>query len=204
MSAMNCVVDWAALGTWVTGAMAALIAFFAYRFTERTGTRQVAADIRRVRAYRIAAFLELESLRDRASVCAELVGATDLHEADSVGITMRAIASIPPFVPPSWLLESTTLGELPDEEGAAVARAVAAAAEAERARLMIATMCQSLSTTRDENLVTGGGRMLVGALGGFLGLRARAEAAAGLVGDAIGLTLSKPAQVWPEATPPTP
>ncbi|GAB2521481.1 hypothetical protein [Lysobacter humi (ex Lee et al. 2017)] len=134
-----CNVDWSALGTWVTGIAAALIALFAFQYSRRLGTVQDRAASRRARAYALATVEEFKSMRSRATMCLEMLRDVLLSASDAPNPSAFAgmFSALPSFAPSDWLSESPAIGDLQDEAIPAVARAIAAGSEAERFRKMI-------------------------------------------------------------------
>jgi len=136
---MWCTVDWSALGTWITGVAAAFIAWQAYRFGANAGRAQAKADDNRTFAYRLALLTELLAIRQRAdAIWDQVETAIRTERPHLVYGALKALAANPSFAMSAWAIESPSIGHIPRAEAAAIARAVAAAGEAERFRLYVA------------------------------------------------------------------
>ena len=129
---MACVIDWSALGTWITGLAAVALAVIAHRAAAAAGRRADERALRSARALAVSAAIEVHGFMGQAEVVEQHMAALLATQTSATFAGARAVAEhIRPFRLSEWLLTSPSLGDLPENVSVKLTSVAAAAAHAD-------------------------------------------------------------------------
>lgn len=127
--------EWAALGTWVTGASAAMIAWLAWRSARAKDSSRALVESRRVIAFERACRLEMETLRGMVHAALAQAGAAiKMQDLAFARGSLFVYARMFDFRPPRAWLSSPLVGHLEPATAKALIELYVAASDAERMR----------------------------------------------------------------------
>lgn len=153
---MACVIDWGALGTWVTGLAAVALAVIGQRAAAAAGKRDEERALRAARALAVSAAIEVHGLHGQAGVVDQHLRSLLESPTRTTKLAARAVTEqIVPFHLSDRLLTSPALGDLPENVAVKLTGAAAAATYADYMIRLARDVLQ------DEGLYDAGGSAAV-------------------------------------------